>query len=60
MYRNLITKYTGTCADCGAELPTGSKARYYGRGRLYGEDYHGAAYPGRVDRSRRRRWQRLR
>jgi len=40
MYRNLITKYTGTCADCGAELPTGSKARYYGRGRLYGIDCH--------------------
>jgi hypothetical protein len=40
MYRNLITKYTGTCADCGAELPTGSKARYYGRGRLYGVDCH--------------------
>jgi len=40
MYRNLITKYTGTCADCGAELPTGSRARYYGRGRLYGIDCH--------------------
>ena len=40
MYRNLITKYTGTCADCGAELPAGTKARYYGRGRLYGVDCH--------------------
>ena len=40
MYRNLITKYDGSCADCGAELPAGSKARYYGRGRLYGIDCH--------------------
>ena len=40
MYRNLITKYAGACADCGAELPPGSKARYYGRGRLYGIDCH--------------------
>ena len=40
MYRNLITKYDGSCADCGAELPAGSKARYYGRGRLYGVDCH--------------------
>ena len=40
MYRNLITKYTGACADCGAELPAGTKARYYGRGRLYGVDCH--------------------
>jgi len=40
MYRNLITKYAGACADCGAELPAGTKARYYGRGRLYGVDCH--------------------
>jgi len=40
MYRNLITKYDGSCADCGSELPAGSKARYYGRGRLYGIDCH--------------------
>ena len=40
MYRNLITKYDGSCADCGSELPAGSKARYYGRGRLYGVDCH--------------------
>ena len=38
MYRNLITKYAGACADCGAEIPAGAKARYYGRGRLYGVD----------------------
>jgi len=24
MYRNLITKYDGSCADCGSELPAGS------------------------------------
>jgi len=40
MYRNLITKYAGACADCGSELPAGAKARYYGRGRLYGIDCH--------------------
>jgi len=29
-----------TCRDCGAELPAGSRARYYGRGRIYGTTCH--------------------
>lgn len=36
----IITQYDSTCRDCGAKLPAGSKARYYGRGYLYGVDCH--------------------
>ncbi len=45
--RGIITlKYPATCADCGASLPAGSRARWYGRGRVYGVDCHsGTATP---------------
>lgn len=33
-------KYPATCRDCGAALPVGARARYYGRGRVYGVDCH--------------------
>lgn len=29
-----------TCRDCGAELPVGARARYYGPGKVYGTDCH--------------------
>ena len=29
-----------TCRDCGAELPVGSRARYYGPGKIYGTTCH--------------------
>ena len=38
--RIITTKYDGTCADCGSDLPTGTDARYYGYGRLYGITCH--------------------
>lgn len=39
--RKIITlKWDGKCRDCGAALPAGSRARYYGRGKLYGVDCH--------------------
>ena len=41
MPRTITTNYDGSCADCGAALPAGSKARYYGRGKLYGVTCHG-------------------
>lgn len=45
--RGITLKYDGECADCGAFLPKGTTARWYGRGRLYGYDCHGdkAAQP---------------
>ena len=38
--RRIILKFPGTCADCGAALPVGSTARWYGRGRIYGLSCH--------------------
>ena len=38
--RLINLKYPGTCLDCGAELAEGSKAKFYGRGRIYGVDCH--------------------
>lgn len=38
--RVIALKWAGTCADCGAELAPGDRARYYGRGRIYGADCH--------------------
>jgi len=35
----LITlRYSATCADCGAHLPAGTLAQYYGRGLAYGRE----------------------
>ena len=38
--RSITLKYQATCRDCGAGLPEGTEARYYGRGRVYGLDCH--------------------
>jgi hypothetical protein len=38
----LTLKFPATCADknCGAALPAGTRAKWYGRGRVYGLDCH--------------------
>lgn len=41
MAKIIKLKYPGRCADCGARLPVGSRAKWYGRGRVYGLDCHG-------------------
>lgn len=49
----ITLKFAGTCKDCGAELEAGSKAKWYGRGRIYGMECHdkpgegeqGASFP---------------
>ena len=51
MRRVITLKYAGTCADCGAELPVGSQARYYGRGRVYGTECHPDRSGGRNGRT---------
>ena len=43
MARIITTQYAGNCADCGADIPTGADARYYGRGRIYGVGCHDRA-----------------
>jgi transposase len=40
MAKTLILKRDATCADCGAHLPAGTKARYYGPKHIYGRDCH--------------------
>jgi len=43
MVRIITTRYPGNCADCGADIPEGADARYYGRGRIYGVGCHDKA-----------------
>jgi len=38
--KTITLKWPATCADCGADLPVGTRARYYGRGRVYGIECH--------------------
>jgi len=38
--RIINLRYAATCADCGAPLIPGDRARYYGRGKTYGVDCH--------------------
>ena len=40
MARVIKLKYSAKCKECGADLPVGSRARYYGRGKIYGSDCH--------------------
>jgi hypothetical protein len=46
MARTINLKFEAKCADCGATLPVGSRARFYGRGKVYGIGCH--AKPARL------------
>jgi len=43
MAATITLRFAATCRDCGAELPAGSRARFYGRGRVYGTTCHANA-----------------
>ena len=38
--KTITLKFAGKCVDCGAVLPVGTTARWYGRGRVYGLTCH--------------------
>jgi len=38
--KTISLKYAGKCADCGAHLPAGTKAKYYGPRKIYGLSCH--------------------
>jgi len=40
MAKIITLQYAGHCADCGTELPAGTRAKWYGRGRVYGLNCH--------------------
>lgn len=40
MKKTITLKFAGKCRDCGFELPAGSRARWYGKGRVYCADGH--------------------
>ena len=40
MARTINLRFPGKCAECGTRLPKGTKAKYYGRGRVYGLTCH--------------------
>jgi hypothetical protein len=43
MVRTITMKFAGNCADCSAPLPAGSRARWTGRGRVFGLTCHAPA-----------------
>lgn len=51
MAKTITLKFEGKCADknCGATLPAGSRAKWYGRGRVYGLDCHDKPQSNRVN-----------
>jgi endogenous inhibitor of DNA gyrase (YacG/DUF329 family) len=40
MAKTITLQYAATCRDCGAALEVGTKAKWYGRGRVYGIACH--------------------
>lgn len=40
MARTITLRYATYCKECGTHLPVGSKAKYYGSGRVYGTECH--------------------
>ena len=42
MAKTITLKFAGKCRECGTDLPAGTKAKWYGRGRVYGLDCHAA------------------
>ena len=40
MAKTITLRYAGKCSDCGTPLPVGTRAKWYGRGRVYGLDCH--------------------
>ena len=40
MARTIILKYSGYCRECSAPLPVGTKAKWLGRGVVYGITCH--------------------
>jgi len=51
MARRIISlRYPAKCSDCGAALPAGAQARYYGPGRVYGTECHVSHMDGKQPR----------
>ena len=48
MPKTITLRYPATCADCGAELKAGDRAKWYGRGRIYGLTCHTGSAPART------------
>jgi len=46
--RVITLKFAGHCRECGAKLPAGSRARWYGKGRVYGLDCHKRDNSGQI------------
>lgn len=45
MRRTVTLRYPATCAECGAELAKGDRARYYGPYKVYGIGCHARTDP---------------
>ena len=45
MARTIKLKFPSTCRECGAHLPVGAAARYYGPRKVYGTTCHGDTRP---------------
>ncbi len=61
MVRTITTKFDGFCADCSAPIPAGTRARWTGRGRVFGLSCHAKrdadnALDAPGSRARAQRW----
>jgi len=50
MVRTITTKFDGFCADCSAPIPAGTRARWTGRGRVFGLTCHARSAPSKAVR----------
>jgi len=53
MPKTITLRRPATCAECGADLPAGTQARYYNAHHIYGLDCHDYRPRRRIDYSRR-------
>ena len=47
MAKTITLKYSGYCHECAAPLPVGTRAKGYGRGKVYGVECHAPRRPQR-------------
>jgi hypothetical protein len=52
----ITLKFPGKCRDCGATLNPGDRARWYGRGRVYGLECHPQKPTGRARSGQKLVW----
>ena len=56
MVRTITMKFSGFCAECSAPLPKGTRARWSGRGRVFGLTCHAPKPVNAVSQFTNKNW----